>query len=324
MVNEMRGKTLIQGAGFAIGFILLTLLPAEMVIADILPAPTKVSDHVYAWIGPHGGPNKENQGYRMNMAFVVGEKYIAVLETGYTEAMAREMLGHIRAISRLPVKYAINSNSQPDRFLGNTVFHKAGAILITHSLEKARMAKMSGVYTGAVERNLGLPENSISLPQLPDYMVSDIETLDLGNLKLVIRHLGASHTPAPLIVHVPQDRVIYAGDTLYSGRLLAVLPDSNVKEWIATYRKLRQYKNHTFIPGHGEPAGLEAFDISTLSYLTLLHTHMTRCIDEGLDALDAIKSLNQDAYSKLANFKQLAGRNASWAYLQAEEQSFNE
>lgn len=305
-------------------FVLLTLALSNLSAADykILPKPAKISQHVYAWIGPYEGPNKENKGYRMNMAFVIGSKSVAVIDTGYTRMMAEEMLKHIRAITPLPVKYAINTNSQPHRFMGNDVFKSAGATLITSPEEKKRMSRQAGQFTIAVENSLGLQKNSVNIPALPTMLVKDKKTIDLGELKITIKNLGVSHTPSSLTVHIPTDKIVYAGDILYSSRLLAVLPDGKVKGWIDTYNKLKKYGDVTFIPGHGQPAKLNAFNFSTLSYLKLLDSHMKKSVEDGLDSQDAIKSLNQGKYSKLALYDQLAGRNASWAYLEAEAASF--
>ena len=113
--------------------IVTPVFASEKIENTILPPPQKLTEHVYAWIGPLGGPSKKNQGYRMNMVFVVGNDAIAVLETGYTEAMGKAMLAHIRAVSDKSVKYAVNTNSQPDRFMGNPAFRRAGASIIAHS-----------------------------------------------------------------------------------------------------------------------------------------------------------------------------------------------
>ena len=61
----------------------LSLFAAQTASAagPILPAPTRVSEHLYAWIGPHGGPSPENKGFRMNMGFVVGKDAVAVSAT---------------------------------------------------------------------------------------------------------------------------------------------------------------------------------------------------------------------------------------------------
>ena len=288
----------------------------------ILPPPTKVSPHVYAWFGPHEGPTKANQGFRMNLGFVVGDKAVAVLETGYTEAMASEMLAHIAKITKLPVKYAINSNSQPDRFFGNEVFRKQGATIITHEKEAARMAQNGGDLAGAIERTLELPTGSVTPPGPPDKMITGDMSLDLGGVKLNLRHFGAAHTPAPLVVHVPADNLVYAGDILYSGRLLAVVPGGNVKAWIETFDALKTFGNATFIPGHGKPAKLSAFTFSTREYLVLLNDYMAQKVEEGVGMDDAIKGLDQSRFAKLANFEELAGRNASWVYLEREADSF--
>jgi glyoxylase-like metal-dependent hydrolase (beta-lactamase superfamily II) len=105
----------------------------------ILPPLKQLSDHVYAWIGPLSGLNKENQGYRMNLLFTVGKDAVAVVDTGYTEAMVEEMLGQIKRITDVPVKYAINSNPQPYRFMGNPAFRQTGATIIAHQKTDERM-----------------------------------------------------------------------------------------------------------------------------------------------------------------------------------------
>jgi len=290
----------------------------------ILPPPKQVSPHVYAWIGPHGGPSPENQGFRMNLAFVVGKNGVAVIETGYHEPMVKEMLAHIAKITDRPVKYAINSNSQPDRFLGNEFFRRQGAIIIAHAAEAKRMADTGGMVAEATERALGLPPGSIRAPNPPDRILTADTTLDLGGVTLHLRHFGAAHTPGPLVVYIPEDKVVYGGDILYSGRLPAVLPDGNVKSWIAVFDALKSFGDVTFVPGHGAPAKLKAFEFSTRDYLQLLYTHMQKMVDEGVDIQEAMKRLDQSKFSKLDNFDDLAGRNASWAYVEREKAFFSQ
>jgi hypothetical protein len=96
----------------------------------------------------------------------------------------------------------------------------------------------------------------------------------------------------------------------------------HVYAWIEVFNKLKQFGKVTFIPGHGEPDKLDAFDFPTRQYLSLLYEHMTKMVDEGVEAQDAIEQLDQSRFSGLANFEQLAGRNASWAYLEREAAAF--
>jgi len=303
--------------------LLLALSFSSFAIAkNILPAPQKIAAHSYAWIGPLPGPSAENQGYRMNLGFVVGNKGVVVIDTGYTEAMAKEMLAHIRKVSKAPIIAAVNTNSQPHRFFGNNVFKKAGAKIISTKKEKQRMEGSIAQYKSTIERTLKLKQGTIASPALPDTIIDKPKTINLGNVRVIIETHGASHTPDSLVAHVIEDKVVFTGDILYRGRLLAVLPDSNVKQWIASFNKLKDYGEATLIPGHGQAGLLKDFEFSTLSYLTLLQNHMTKSIDTDMETQDAISTLNQSAYSKLVNFEQLSGRNASWAYLEAEKAAF--
>ncbi|MCK4742332.1 MAG: MBL fold metallo-hydrolase [Sulfuriflexus sp.] len=289
---------------------------------NILPAPQKIAPHSYAWIGPLPGPSYENQGYRMNLGFVVGSKGIVVIDTGYTEAMAKEMLGHIRNISKAPIIAAINTNSQPHRFFGNSVFKNAGAKIISTAKEAQRMEASAGQYSSNIERTLKLKAGSISIPAMPDTIITKPTTLKLGGVSVLIESHGASHTPASLVVHVAEDKLVFSGDILYGNRLLAVIPASNVKQWIASFNKLKKYGGVKFVPGHGQIGSLKDFEFSTLNYLQLLQSHMIKSLDADMEAQDAISTLNQSAYSKLANYDLLFGRNASWAYLEAEKAAF--
>ena len=297
-------------------------IAAEGASKQILPPPRQVSDHVYAWIGPLGSPGTENQGYRMNLVFVVGREAVAVLDTGYTEAMAGEMLAHIGRITDKPVKFAVNTNSQPHRFMGNDAFRRAGASIIAHSETAQRMQEQGGNFATAVENSLELPEGSISIPEQPDRIIDNELDLDLGGVSVNLRNFGPAHTPAQLVAEIPGDRVVYTGDILYAKRLLAVLPESDVESWIEAFDKLEQYGQATFIPGHGEPGKLDTFEFPTRQYLVLLYDHMNRMVDEGVDAQSAIESLDQSGFSGLANFEELAGRNASWTYLEREAAAF--
>ena len=295
---------------------------ASQTTTKILPAPKKISEHVYTWIGPLDGPSKKNSGYRMNLAFVVGEKAVAVIDTGYTETMAKEMLEHIRTITDKPVKYAINSNSQPDRFMGNPVFRQVGATILSCKKSADRMAAESSNFADAIERILELPKGTVKIPGAPDQIINEETQLDLGGVSIKLKNYGASHTPGSLAVEIPADRIVYAGDILYAQRLLAVRADGNIKSWISVFDQLKHYGKATFIPGHGQPGPLKDFDFPTRQYLDMLLTHMDKMIDQGVDAQDAISKLDQSRFSKLANYEGLYGRNANLAYLEREQAAF--
>ncbi len=296
---------------------------AEGQAGSILPAPEKLSSHAYAWIGPYGPPKKSNKGFRMNMGFVVGNKAVAIIDSGYTPAMAHEMLSYIKSVTTVPVRYVINTNSQPHRFFGNSVFKKAGASILAHPTEVSRMKNSSAGFASGIERALELKKDSVKLPAFPDQIVVKEKRINLGGVNIRLVPMPANHTAGSLVVDVVEDKVIFAGDVLYGGRLLAIVPISNTKTWLQSFDSLKKYGDATFVPGHGKPGKLAKFRKPTRDYLQLLYSHMSKAIDNGVGLQDAMESLDQKKFSYLENFKELSGRNASWAYLEREKAFFD-
>jgi glyoxylase-like metal-dependent hydrolase (beta-lactamase superfamily II) len=290
----------------------------------ILPAPVQVSAHAWAWIGPFDGPAKHNNGFRMNLGFVIGRDAVVVIDTGYTKAMAEEMVLAIRRVTPLPIRYAINTNSQPHRFMGNDVFRQLGARVIASKEAVERMAKDGGDFTQAVAMALELQDKP-ALPAPPNHLIAEkgVEHIDLGGgVTIEIMHVGRTHTGGSLVARVAPDRTVFAGDVLYAGRLPAILPDSNVTGWIAGFERLRGIDAAVFIPGHGQPAPLAAFEQPTLAYLKALKSHMDAAFKAGLDPSAAVRRFDASPWRQLVNFTELSDRNAALAYLESEREGF--
>lgn len=304
--------------------LLSSILGLVALTAHALPLPEQVSTHAWAWIGPYEAPSKANLGFRMNLGFVVGSEGIAVVDSGYSPAMAREMLQQIRAITPLPIRYVINTNSQPHRFMGNDVFRQAGASIIAATEAADRMHNEAAGFSATVTGVLELPE-PVPVPKAPDRLISAAGSVDLdlgGGVTVTLEHYGRTHTRGSLVVRVAPDEVVYTGDILCSGRLLSVLPDSNVGEWVKAAEKLRTVKAALYVPGHGNPGPLTDFEQPTYAYLNALLAHMNQAIDNGTDISEAMNSFDDSAWKALANFEELSGRNASLTFLEREAEGF--
>ena len=297
-------------------------MPALSPASDLMPAPRQISNHAWAWIGPYGPPTREKGGFRMNLGFVTGESAVAVIDAGYGEAMAEAMLTHIRRITDRPVRYVINTNSQPHRIMGNPVFRRAGAEVITATGAVERISAEGPAFAATVEQVLGLDVGSVKPPQAPDRAIEAETQLDLGEVRLRLLPVGDAHTRGSLVALVEPDSVVFAGDVLYGGRLLAILPESRVRGWIQAFEQLREFREAQFVPGHGEPGILSAFEQTTHEYLTAIKRYMDQAVEEGVDLQDAIGSFDQSEWKGLADFEALAGRNAHQAYLQSEAAAF--
>lgn len=302
----------------------LLALMATTARGAMLPPPVQVSPNTWAWIGPYDGPSKLNNGFRMNLGFVVGRDAVAVIDTGYTREMAEEMVAAIARITPLPIRFAINTNSQPHRHMGNDVFRAAGASIVASREAAQRMSKEGGEFVRTIAAVLALP-GMPRVPAPPDRLV-DADSrmrIDLGGgVTVDVMHFGRGHTAGGLVANVSSDGTVFAGDLLYAGRLLAILPDSSVIGWLAGFERLRTLGAERFVPGHGQPGPLSTFEQPTLNYLSSLKRHMDAAFKAGLDPSSATRSFDASPWSELVNFAELANRNASLAYLESEREGF--
>jgi len=321
--NGGGARRAVQCLARSIGLVLLSLLGVGASYADVLPAPRQLSPHAWAWIGPYEGPSTANRGFRMNLGFVVGKEAVAVIDSGYSPEMAEAMLRHIRARTALPVRYVVNTNSQPHRFLGNDVFRRAGAHILAGREAAEHMGRDGAMMAGAAAGILGIAEWPV--PAAPDRLLGAGESVDLdlgGGIVLRLRHAGTAHTKGSLVVQVLPDRTVFAGDILYGGRVPALIPDGSVKGWLEAFDALRALDGAIFVPGHGEPAPLAAFEHPTRDYLARIKRHMDDAVKKGTDIESAKSGFDASAWQSLANFKELNGRNAYQAYQESEADGF--
>src|SRR3954452_21598420 len=65
------------------------------------------------------------------------------------------------------------------------------------------------------------------------------------------------HTPGQLAVHVPEERVVFTGDTIFSG-VQTWLMTSDVDQWLRALERTRALPDvYYVVPGHGPVVGLD-------------------------------------------------------------------
>ena len=85
---------------------------------------------------------------------------------------------------------------------------------------------------------------------LPTVLVDDRLEIDLGDRKIEILHLGRAHTGGDLVVRLPKENIVIAGDLLVHPVPL-VGSTSYPLEYAATLERLKALKAKTIVPGHG-------------------------------------------------------------------------
>jgi glyoxylase-like metal-dependent hydrolase (beta-lactamase superfamily II) len=142
----------------------------------------------------------------------------------------------------------------------------------------------------------------------------------IHGVRLVFWVPPGSHTIGDLMVHLPADKVLVAGDVLVN-QIVPTLQDGFLKNWIRTLDEVQALDVVYFIPGHG--------DLMTLRDVTALRASMFRFysgvkegFENGLDEAGMRKSLDLSAWQALER-SYVIGRNINRAYLEIEFDSFN-
>src|SRR5437016_10474900 len=117
---------------FGLIFSVISIAVAVAVVPAASPAiapPTgeddfqlvKVADGVYAAIAKSGGLASGNAG------FVIGEDGVLIFDTFFTPVAIEELISEIQSLTKLPIKYAINSHYHLDHTGGNQVLLRAAS-----------------------------------------------------------------------------------------------------------------------------------------------------------------------------------------------------
>src|SRR5438445_13473290 len=76
----------------------------------------KIGEGIYAAIGADGGKAGSNAG------FVVGSNGVVVIDTFEGVEPARALLAEIRKVTKLPIRFVVNTHYHLDHTGGNAVF----------------------------------------------------------------------------------------------------------------------------------------------------------------------------------------------------------
>lgn len=282
---------------------------------------TRVGTHSYYIQGLSGAASSENQGFMSNAGFVVTRKGVVVFDTLGTPPLAEKMLSIIRKITKLPVKIVIVSHYHADHYYGVQVFKDQGAEIWAHRnaegqtrTENAalRLAQRKEVLFPWVNENTKLTE--------PDKFLEGDTDFELGGVHFNIRHVGPAHSDEDLAMLVKEDRVLFAGDLVFKGRVPFV-GEADSKAWLNSLDKLIALKPRVLVPGHGAASTAPLKDLTlTRDYLNFVRSEMGKAVDDLVAFDEAYARTDWSKYKNMPAFEEANRPNAYNTYLLIEQE----
>jgi glyoxylase-like metal-dependent hydrolase (beta-lactamase superfamily II) len=144
----------------------------------------------------------------------------------------------LREITDKPILYVIDTHMHGDHSGGNAAKQALGAKVIAHENARFQMAKTQ--TTG-----------------LPTLTLEDHMRLYHGEFILDLYWLGRGHTDGDIVIHLPEQKMIFMGDLFATWEPYVTLIDypggGSLREWTRTLERAEALPFDTVIPGHGGP-----------------------------------------------------------------------
>ena len=212
----------------------------------------KIGDRVWAAIVNDQGLAGGNAG------FVIGDDGVLVIDTFQDPHPAKALLGEIRKLTPLPIRFVVNTHYHLDHVNGNDVFAAAGATIVAHRNVRAWMRTENiKMLDPPVTAEKKARVQSLTLPGV--LYDSHIE-LFLGSRRIDVRYYPG-HTGGDSVVWIPDAHVVFCGDMLWKEHVPNLI-DASTKPWVESLDAMQKdFGPSTWVPGHGGIANAQ--DVAT-------------------------------------------------------------
>jgi cyclase len=284
---------LVSGAAYA-----QTAAPANSLPFTLKP----LGSNVYAAIANPKSNAASNSG------FIIGDDGVIVVDTFVTADAAKALLAEIQKLTKLPIKFVVNTHYHLDHVAGNGVFAETGAVIIGHKNLRGWIHTENLKFFGPTPK----PEQKSLVESLfaPNLTYDSGLELLVGSKPVLVRYYPG-HTGGDSVIFAPDAQVIFTGD-LFWRKTLPNLIDGSTDKWAETDAKLAAgWPNAKFVSGHGDVGTAE--DVKDFeAYVTDLRAAVAQGIKNGLagDALvNAVTLQIQQKYGKWDAYDYFIKRN---------------
>jgi len=311
-----RGRALLLALAFAVGAAM-----AQAPSQSPAMTPQQVSPSAWFVQGVSALGSPANQNFISNAGFVVTPAGVVVIDALGSPALAQKLLAEIRKITPQPVTHVILTHYHADHIYGLQVFKAAGAKVIAHKGARDYLASDTArlrLQASRTELAPWIDENTQLVT--PDEWLDGPRELTVGGTQMRILPVGPSHTAEDLVIWLPREKVLFAGDLVFRGRIPFV-GQADSRRWIGALDQILELGADVLVPGHGGLTREARADLQlTRDYLV----HLRRVMGEAAKNLepweDAYRAADWSRFEHLPLFQAANRMNAYNTYLLMEQE----
>ncbi len=314
-------RSLLLRAGLAFG--LLGPLAAAAQPAEEPPMRVEqVAPNSYYVQGLTQLGSTKNQNFISNAGFVITPAGVVVVDALGSPRLAERLTQAIRQLTDKPVTHVILTHYHADHIYGLQHFKQQGAQVIAHVAAREYLQSDTAQQRLEASRTDLAPWIDARTRLVPaDTWIEGATTLRVGGVVFELDRVGPSHTPEDITVYVPSEKLLFAGDLFFNGRLPFV-GRANSGQWIRSLDRLLAYDARSVVPGHGPASSDPKKDIGTTrDYLQHLRQSMGKAVEEFVPFDDAYAATDWHRFEAMPMFGPANRMNAYNTYLLIEEET---
>ncbi len=252
---------------------------------DYALKPRQIAEGTWLLEGSTDNFAKANGGNIVNVAFIVTDAGVVVIDTGPSRRYGEALRQAIASVTAKPVIQVLLTHHHPDHALGNQAFKDVpiGALADTTKLLHEQGDSMAeNLYRMVGDWMRG---TEVVLPS----EVLEPGVRSFGNHDLRLLAL-TGHTGADLAILDQSTGVLFAGDLVFYQRALTTPNSPGLAAWLADISTLQGLPWTLVVPGHG-PVATDAQPFEQMrDYLTWLDQLLQGGAANGSDMTEMIRS----------------------------------
>ena len=260
----------------------------------------EVERDIYAWIVPDRGWGWSNSGF-------VSRGGGLVVDTLFDVGHTRQMLEAYASVASESPRRLVNTHDNGDHCWGNQLLRDAEIIghrLCAEAMQKGLSPQAMSAMAGMADASPGarwfaedVAEFDFSEVEItpPTTLVDERLDLDLDGRPCAVVYMGPAHTAGDVVVHLPEDGVLFTGDLLF--RLCTPIGwDGTFSGWMNAIDRMLALKPAVVVPGHGPVSdvdGLREFK----AYLEYVLQESKHCFERGLSEIECAERIDLGPYA---------------------------
>lgn len=263
-----------------------------------------------------------NRNFISNAGFVVTPAGVVVIDALGSPQLARDLMAEIRRVTGKAVTHVILTHYHADHIYGLQEFKRAGARII------AQRGGLEYLNSDTAQSRLAASRTELA-PWIDadTHLVAADEWIDgprelvVGGVRLLLRPVGPAHTPEDLVVYLPSEKVLFAGDIVFRGRVPFV-GQADSGHWIEALNQVLSFDAAVVVPGHGPMSTSAREDMElTRDYLAYLRESMRRAARDLAPFEEAYQQTDWSRFEHLPLFRAANRMNAYNTYLLMEQEA---